>query len=559
MLTRSTGLLKCLVAVIVLAWTPVAALAQTAKPVSSFMPVASWRPAPEQALALPAPQGQDSRGSVRLTLREAVQMAIAANPEVKAERLNTQRSEALLQAARGAFDPVVRLGGDVRRETRPSSSVLEAPTGRVDEHVASGSVGIAQRLPWNGASIEGVVENTRFSSTNPFLSLNPSYTPRARFNLNLPLLRGAGVDTDRTELRIRQREVTASRADLEARLTDLVSRVTAAYWQLVAARQGLGVAEQTRQAASESLASTERLVREGEQAEAELAGARGQLSRAEEAVANATGVERQAQNALKALLVASADDPLLPTVIEPADEQAQPDNVPLPQLLQTAVAARPELRAIAERLRAQGDRVRLAANERLPRVDLQLGFVTQGLSGSAQRSTGLSIPGFDLSPPPGFAGGPWTGFDQIAGNRYPTYAAALRIELPLRNRAAEGRYTEARLAEQQARLQQDQARIQIALDVRQSVEALNAARGRMMAAAQAEQASADRLASELRLFREGQSTNLNLNVRQNELSQSRDSLVRARQGFNTGAADLLRATGGALTAFGVQIEEAGRR
>lgn len=504
---------------------------------------------------------QTQEESLSLTLRDAVQRAISASPEVQAERINAQRSRALLQAARGIFDPALRLAGDLRRETRPSSSVLEAPSGRLDEHLASGSAGLVQRLPWRGLSIDGAVENTRVSSTNPFLGLNPFYTPRLRIALTLPLMRGGSTDAERTELVVRRREASATRAELEARLADIVSRVATAYWQLVAARQSLSVAEQTRQAAAESLRSTEHLVREGEQAAAELSGARGQLARADEALASEQSAVRQAQQVLQSLLAASAADPILAAVIVPAEQEARPETAPLPELLAQAFQNRPELRAFAERLRAQGDRVRLAANERLPRADLQLSYLSQGLSGIERSTSGFTLPGlpqggFDFGGlPPGFAGGPWTGFRQVADNRFPTYAGSLRLELPLRNRGAEGRYAEALLAEKQAKLQGEQLRIQVALDVRQAAAALNAARERIGAAEQAEQASAQRLASELRLFREGQSTNLNLNVRQNELAESRQLLVRARQAFNTAATDLTRATGYALTRFGVQIEE----
>lgn len=499
--------------------------------------------------------------TVILTLREAVQRAIAASPEVEAERITVQRSRALAQAARGIFDPVIRVGGELRRETRPSSSVLEAPSGRLDEHVASGSAGLAQRLPWRGLLFDSAVENTRLSSTNPFLGLNPYYTPRLQLGLTLPLLRGASTDAERTELLIRKREVTASRADLEARLADVVSRVATAYWQLVAARQFQVVAEQTLESATESLRSTERLVREGEQAETELSGARGQVARSEEALASARGAVRQAQQALQALLAASAGDPILESVLIPSEQAAQPDEAPLPELLAKALGNRAELRALAQRVSVQADRTRLAANERLPRADVQLRYVSQGLSGRENVTPGTTLPGVPGSGldfgrlPLGFSGGPWLGFGQIGDNRFPTYAGSIRLELPLRNRAADGRYAEAVLAERQAKLQGEQLRIQVALEVRQASAALSAARERMLAAERAEQASAQRLAGELRLFREGQSTNLNLNVRQNELAESRQLVVRAREVFNTAATELTRATGNALEAFGVVLEK----
>lgn len=492
-----------------------------------------------------------------LSMREAVQLAVEHNPEVEASRLSLRRATALLVAAQGVFDPLIRIGGEARRETRPVSSLLEGSGGRVDEHRLNGSAGFSQRLPWRGLSLAAQIENTRQSSTNPFFSLTPFYTPRLSLTLDLPLLRNGGTDADRTELRVQAREIRASAAELETRLVDVVLRVETAYWQLVAARESVEASRLSEQASADSLGSTERLVREGSQASSELAGAQGQLARAQEATAGAVGNERQAQHALQALLAASETDLVLETDLHPSDRRANDDGSTTDILLATALRSRPELRTLSERLQQAGDRVQLASNGLLPRVDLQLGYVTQGLSGRSAPSntaSSLSIPGFSASPPPGVIGNTWTGFGAVFDNRFPTYYGSLTIEIPLRNRSAEGRYRDARLAARQAMLQEQQVRIQIATDVRQALDNVAAAKARLSASEAAVTASEGRLSSELRMLREGQSSNLNLNVRQNELSESRQLLVRARQQWNTAQTELDRATGQMLTRCGVQVE-----
>lgn len=495
-----------------------------------------------------------SEAPIPLTLREVVQMAIEASPDSIVERLYTQRADALLRAAKGAFDPVVRLGSDVRRESRPSSSVLEAPNGRVDEHFLNGSLGIAQKLPWSGIATEASFENTRQSSTNPFFALNPYYSPRVRFGFNVPLLRGRRTDSERTELVVRRLESQLSRSDFRLRLQDRAARAIAAYWALVGARNSVSVANQTRETALATLASTERLVREGEQPQAELFGAQGQVQRAEEAYADSVGIERQAQNALKVLLARSDADPILGSSVEPIDQEAVMPSQSAAELIAQAINNRPDLQSAAIRKQAQRQRVNLASNEVLPKADLQFNYLGQGLSGSPQSSSGVAIPGFDLRPPANLIGSTWTGLDQIRRNQFPAYSASLRLELPLRNYSAEGRLTEAKLTERQLQLMEQQLRIQVSIEVRQAVDAISAAASRIRAAQQAEAASSSRLESEIRLYREGQSNNLNLNIRQNELFQSRQLTVRARQALNSAAAELLRATGQTLLAFGIQVE-----
>lgn len=493
-----------------------------------------------------------------LTVRDAVRIAIHNNPDLKANVVTVQRSEAASRAARGIFDPIIRLGGETRRESRPTSSLLEGANGRLDEHRLNGYAGVRQQLPFQGASVEAQIENSRLSSTNPFLSLTPYYTPRASVTLNFPLLRGRATDEGRTEIVVRSREFRAARAELEVRLADLANRVETAYWQIVAARDSLNVAEQTEQAARDALASTERLVREGESAGSEIAGAAGQLARAQGSLAEASGNERQAQDALKSLLAFSVADTLLGQNIRPTDERAMEEATPTATLISEAFEHRPELRVWDEKIRQGEDRFRLAANASLPRVDLQVGYVTQGLSGKPLPLSGAtsSIPGLNTGVPAGVIGSTWSGFRQVFDNRFPTYFASLSIEWTPRNRAANGRYSEAHLAEHQAQLQREQSRLQIALEVRQAVNSLIAARERTQTAERAMKESDDRLASELRLFRGGQSNNLNVNVRQNELAESRLTRVRAWERFSSASADLRRATGRSLTTFDIRVEEA---
>ncbi len=127
-------------------------------------------------------------------------------------------------------------------------------------------------------TLDGAFEHARQSSTNPFFALNPFYTPRVRLGLSIPLLRGLRTDAERTEILVRRKEARQSRWELQSRLMERASRVAFAYWQLVAARQALAAAQETRNAAADSLASTERLVREGDQAMAEVSERRASCS-----------------------------------------------------------------------------------------------------------------------------------------------------------------------------------------------------------------------------------------------------------------------------------------
>lgn len=489
----------------------------------------------------------------RLTLREAVQMALANNPEVLAERSQRDSASPAITAARGAFDPVLGLRGGWRQTATPASSILQGVNGRLDERFRTQAVEARQRLPWWGMRWESSLENQRIATSNPFTSLNPYYQLLQRNALVIPLARFRKTDEFRTELKVRQREKKVLQHDFAARMLELVHRVEAAYWNLAAAAEALAAARAAEQAAAESLASSERLVREGEMSQADLAGALGQHRRAQEARASAEGARREAEALLKSLLASTATDPLWPQTLIPADREAGQPGMDAAALTSLALETHPELAALSARLEMQEQQVQLAASAAAPQIDLTLSHTRQGLAGRSVPQGDL-FPGLNLDAPPQLVGNLGRALSQAARNRFPSYEVGLAIELPLRNRTAEGRLAQQRLLAKRVEALRRQAGIQLASGITQNWARLDASRQRMVLTREAVTYSEERLASEFRLFREGQSNNLNLNTRQNELAQSRQLLVEAQRNYNLAAADLRRLSASCFRDFEITLE-----
>jgi outer membrane protein TolC len=489
----------------------------------------------------------------RLTLRDAVQMALANNPELLAERAQRDSASPAIEAAKGAFDPVFGLRGGWRQTSTPASSILQGVNGRLDERFWSQSVEARQRLPWLGMRWETALENQRVATSNPFTSLNPYYQLLQRDSLVIPLGRFRKTDEFRTELKIRQREKKALAHDFAAHVLELVHRVEAAYWNRAAAAEALAAARAVEQAAAESLASTERQVREGEMSEADLAGALGQHRRAQEARATAEGASREAEAHLKSLLAPAATDPIWRESIVAAEREADQPAADAASLTTLALDTHPELAALAARLDMQQHQVQLASSAAAPQIDLTLSQTRQGLAGRSVPQGDL-FPGLNLDAPPQLIGNLGRALSQAARNRFPSYEVGLAIELPLRNRAAEGRLAQQRLLTTRVEALRRQAGIQLASGIAQSWARLDASRQRMTLTREAVTFSEARLASEFRLFREGQSNNLNLNTRQNELAQSRQLLVEAQRTYNLAAADLRRLSATCFTDFKITLE-----
>jgi outer membrane protein TolC len=489
----------------------------------------------------------------KISLREAVQLAISKSPDAEVERVAIRDAQAGLFGARGSFDPVLRLDGNGRRATTPTSSPFESPTGSVSQLDWNQGISLTQQLPWNGLSYRAAFNNTRISTTNPFFALNPFFSPRASFEISLPLLRNRSLDPARANLLVSKKLVNGADQQFVAQLNQLGARVESAYWQWVAATALTATALELRDLADQARASTERLVKEGELADAELNGAMAQFQRRQEVLANATGQRAQAEQALKALIAADANDIIWTERWQPADKGLTREVVPVDDLVSKSLRDRAELKVFAAQLEVRDVERQLASQATKPQVNVTAGYSTQGLSGR-ELNLGEIFPGFSAQVPRSFIGGLGTSIGQIAGLDFSTYQAGLAIELPFRNRTAQGQLQRADLARRKAELDLKRLQIAIGLEVRTAFEAAQAAEARLQAAESAAEASDARLASELRLFREGQSNNLNINVRQNELAESRQLAVDARRSLNTAVGELRRATASVLNDFGIEIK-----
>src|SRR5262249_737753 len=151
--------------------------------------------------------------------------------------------------------------------------------GALDEKEHSENFYLNQKLPFSGSSIGITFENDRLTSSNPFVSLNPTLTSRLLIQFTQPLLRNRAIDAPRATLKIRRKKVDMSETQYELRAIDVVTRVVLGYWDLVAARQTAEVTADTVELAREQLARNKRMIEAGTLAPVELAASEAELER----------------------------------------------------------------------------------------------------------------------------------------------------------------------------------------------------------------------------------------------------------------------------------------
>ncbi|MEP7363866.1 MAG: efflux RND transporter permease subunit [Acidobacteriota bacterium] len=512
----------------------------------------------------------------KLALREALEMALQNNLELEIERNTVANAQQALNAARGAFDGVFHWNPQFERRNTPTASILLGANGNLREDFVVQNFNFSQRIEKYGTTIQPFFDNTRTSTTNPFVGLSPATTSRLGFSLVQPLVRNFRLDPQRAEIRIRSKNIEISETDFQLRVIDIVSLVEGAYWNLVAARQDAVVKADYVEWGREQLARTKRQIDAGTLAPIESSASEAELDRRLDTYYASIGVITEAENNLKTLLAGGRENEIWSDVIVPVDQKPEDAGtlLDLKDAVAQALAQRVELKGLDLRKDNTVTQKELSLNKMKPQVNLVANYYSSGLGGSLLSGTNPFSAGNDtlyarlnqlsvingLAPiaPPAFGGTPdfliggyGTTLNNVFGTRYHTVQAGLQLEWNPRNRTAQAELQQAVLAERRIQLERTRNEQLIGSQVRNALQGIQTARQRIEAAEASARAAKDKLDSEVRLFATGESTNFLVLTRQNEYADSRLRVVMANLDYNKALARLRQATGSSLQHYSI--------
>ena len=141
----------------------------------------------------------------------------------------------------------------------------------------------------------------------------------------------------------------------------------------------------------------------------------------------------------------------------------------------------------------------------------------------------------------------------LGANRYNNFRVGVQVNLPLRNRTAEGQLGRSLVEGRRIATQREQLEQLIQVDVRNSLQAVRTAEARLRAAGATRSASEQQYVSEQRRFDAGRSTLFLVLERQTALTTARGNELRAQTDLNKAIAELQRATGNAMQANNVIV------
>ncbi len=547
--------------------------------VFALLPIAAQEPGTTARSPIPAVSRVGvTAAEHKLTLAEAIEMAMSNNQDIDIQRAITEFNKAAVDGAFGAYDPTLRYQPSLETRNTPTASVLQGAGGKLSEHFFNQNFYFNEKLPRQGTSFHVDFENARTSSSNVFSSLNPYTQSRLVAGFTQPILRNRKVDADRTLLLVRRKQVEISEADFEVRVIDIVSRVEQAYWDLVAFRQNLQVTGDAVGLSRAQFEQNERMISSGTLAPVELAASRAELEKRLDDYYGAAGAVTEAENTLKTLLSPNRAAALWSEQIIPVDLKLEfREGLELEPLVTDALKRRPELRQT--QLQRESNKIEEAQNANLakPRFDVVGSYTNTGLAGtlrpgdnpltassaaSADRINQLSaLAGLPALPnvgfgsiPPSLVGGYGQTLSNLFGANYQSAQVGINFDLTFRNRTVRASLAQNAIMEKRLKLLQSQAEQAIEAQVRNALQALQTARQRITAAQASEAASREKLESETRLFQNGESTNFFVLTRQNEFLDARRRAVVAQLDYNKAVARFEQAVGTTLEQHKISVK-----
>ncbi|HWT00282.1 MAG TPA: TolC family protein [Pyrinomonadaceae bacterium] len=503
--------------------------------------------------------GVQSDQLLPLSLNEAIRKALENNNDIEVARDDVRLAETTLRAFRGVYDPMLNINPEISNLVQSQQSVLSEGTDQSGTLTTTDfrfDSSLSKSFGVGGGTYQFFFNNNRRTTNSTFNTLNPAYSSSAGVTFTQPLWRDRSIDNNRRQIRIQRKRLEQSDAEFRRRTIEVITLVQRAYWDLVFALR-----DQQNQIANlnltrENLRRVEAQITAGAIAPLERAEVQTELSRRESDVLLATQGVTVAENNLKQLILRDPQSREWSAQLTPTDAPTF-DTTPvnLTDALAEARANRPELRRLNLGREINAIDIQYFKNQTRPRIDIQATVATTGLAGTPtvvrDPLTGETRPA-DVFP--NLIGGYGRTLRNLFGLDTRNLVAGVSIQLPLRNRTAE-----ANLAG--ARIQRDQleatTRIQeqtIEVEVRNSAQAVETARRRVLAARSARENAELQLAGEQRLYQVGRSTTFLLFQRENQLANARNLELRSETDYNKALADLQRATSTTLRANNIVVD-----
>ncbi len=464
----------------------------------------------------PTPASADA-GDLRLSLREAVLLALKNNLDIVIAAYNPKINAESIVIEKAAFDPTFSLTLDANRTVTPTATVLAAgagvPVSRIENQDVNGS--LTQRLPIGGSYTLSLTNN-RQGTNSTFAQINPSYRTFLTLSITQDLLKNFGVDVNTAPIRIARNNQSISVAQLRLQANQVITNVHTAYWNLVFAIENLEVQKRSLRLARELEELNKARVRAGVAAPVEVTQAEAQAAAQLQNVILAEKAIKDAEDQLKLIINIPDGGRIWARSIIPADTPPfDVVRVETEASIQEALEKRPEYAEAKLTLQSNDLNLRVARNQLLPSLQLQGSVGLNGLNDSLGSDYG-----------------------RLTSGDFTSWSAALVLQYPLGNRSARSGFVQAKLSYDQSTTSLLNLKRQIVSQVREAVRRIEADIRRVEATRAARVLAEEQLRVEQKRLEAGVTTTFNVLSFQRDLAAAQASEIQAITTYNQDLANL---------------------
>ncbi len=367
---------------------------------------------------------QESQPITTLSPRTAVDLAIQQNPDLRITRIETQRADLAVESAEARRTPLFSADAGYRYGQNPQLS----PTGKrlIGSSALTFGARLAHTLPVGTQLSVSAAFGRSLRDSVELGDLGLGYDSSIGIEATQPLLRGFGKEIGNANIRSAQLARQSVDTQQLAEANAITARVLTAFWDLWLAQQNVLIQEAALEIAQQNIQNAEIRLETGVLAPADLIPLRLEFTNIESSLVTSKNIVRQRSTDLANLTGQNPERQLQATSELPSDTTL-PDT-------QTALNNYKEnsYEIARQKITIQNAQLQefLAKNDTKPRLDAVASFQLAGL---------------DQKP-----------LDSLSGlatfNAFVAYAG-LRLELPIKNTAANAEASRATLATQTAQLE----------------------------------------------------------------------------------------------------------
>jgi hydrophobic/amphiphilic exporter-1 (mainly G- bacteria), HAE1 family len=469
------------------------------------------------AASASAQTGAQTPATLRLSVDDAVKLALEHNVDLNADRLDPQISDTRVAAAAGAFRPTLNTSFNSNNQLQPPSSFLTPIATRTD--LVTSNAGVSQRLPRFGTTYNLAWTTAHTNSNSILNSYNPLLQSGLAMSVSQPLVRDLFIDFSRQQLATSRTNRDIADTRLRESLVHTVANVKSAYWNLVSARANVEARQSALDLAQELARVNKAKVDVGSSPPLDLVSAQAEVAGNQEQLIIAATAVKQAEDRLRVLILDPTSRENWNVAVEATDS---PPVATLALDVDAAVT-----RALAERadlLRARKDienaqtSAKYAGNQRLPDVRLNASYQANGLGGSQTLRSG-GFPGTVVGV------GDITSFgsvlNQLFGRDYPTWGVGVSVSYPIGESTDKANYARAELEHSQSEQRLKGIEARAILQVRDAAWKVEMNAKRIETTRAAQELAEQRLDAERKRFEVGMSTSFLVIQAQRDLAQAK--------------------------------------